>query len=81
MHIPAWDFIGCLLYEYDVYCRYPRKPLTSLSFLSDGLSQNRSKKKKKGLIRVLGFHIGFNFEKPVRQFGGGEMIQDAKNPM
>ena len=37
--------------------------------------------KKLGLVRSLGFLLGYNFEMALRQlFGGGEMIQDAKNP-
>ena len=39
------------------------------------------RKKDKGLTRVLGFFLGYQIKKPVRQlFEGGGMIQDAKNP-
>ena len=39
-------------------------------------------KKKHGLIKILGFILGYHLKIAVRQlFGGGEMIQDAQNPI
>ena len=60
----------------------PRKPLTSPSFLTEGNFLVRCTKKKQGLSKVLGFILGYHLKIAVRQlFGGGEMIQDAQNPM
>ena len=51
--------------------------------ISDGGFFPKSElKKNKGLTIILGFHVGYNFKKTLRQlFGGGGMIQDARNPM
>ena len=89
MHIPAWDLIGCLwcigIPERSWQLPGPGDRLCKCqgSVISVGpLCPKSDLKKSKGLSKTLGFYLGYHFSKAVRQlFGGGEMIQDAKNPI